>query len=229
MNNFKRILALVMVLVAVMSLAACASTEDSKTTTAPQTSASAESSTPDATEPDATEPDATEPESDVTFRVQVVDEAGNPVVGAGVQLCLETCVTHETNEEGWAVFDNPVENGYKANIAYLTDGTDVSAEPVYFEDGSTELVLTLTVTYRIQVVDAEGKPVEGETVTLVNKDAFVYTAATTDAEGYAVFYNLIAEGYQACFGDHSDMKLDGVELIDFEAEATEIVLTKAAA
>ncbi len=223
MNNFKRILALVMALVAVMALAACAPAEENKTTDSTQTSAPAESTTPDVTEPE-----DTEPEEKVTFRIQVLDLEGNPVVGAGVQLCLETCTIHDTNEEGWAEFDNKVEDGYKANIAYLADGTEVNGEPVYFESGATEMTLTLTVTYTIKVVDAEGNPVEGETVTLVNQDTFAYTAATTDAEGCAVFYNAVAEGYQACFGDHTDMKLDGVELTAFEGDATEVVLTKAA-
>ncbi len=222
MNNFKRILALVMALVAVMALAACTPDATKSTQSTESTASTAPESTSSST------PETTAPEKEITFRVQVLDLEGNPVVGAGVQLCLETCTIHDTNEEGWAEFDNKVEDGYKANIAYLADGTEVNGEPVYFESGATEMTLTLTVTYTIKVVDAEGNPVEGETVTLVNQDTFAYNAATTDAEGCAVFYNAVAEGYQACFGDHTDMKLDGVELTAFEGDATEVVLTKAA-
>ncbi len=219
MNNFKRFLALALALVMVMALAACGGND---TTVSTQDTTPAESTS---SEPVAS---STTEEKNVTFRVQVVDEAGNPVVGAGVQLCLETCKIADTNEEGWAEFDNKVEDGYKANIAYLIDGTEVNGEPTYFESGVVEMTLTLTVSYRIKVVDAEGNPVAGETVTLVNEDTYAYNAAVTGEDGYAVFYNMVAEGYKACFGDHTDMKLDGVELTAFEGEAAEVTLTKTA-
>ncbi len=222
MNKFMRLVALVMVLVSVLAFAACQPS-------VPDTTESTQSSAESTQSTQSTAP-STEPERKVTFRVKIVDEAGNTVAGVGVQLCKAdgTCTTRDTNEEGWAEFDNDVEDGYTANIAYLADYTEVNSPKQTFESGVTEMTLTLTVTYRIKVVDAEGKPVEGETVTLVNKDKFAYTKGVTDAEGYAVFYNQVAEGYNACFGDHSDMKVDGVELFPFEAEASEITLTKAA-
>ncbi len=222
MNNFKRMLALMLALVVVLSLAACGG--DTETTV------STKDTTPESTASTAPSTEATEPAEEYTFRIRVVDAEGNPVVAAGVQLCKAdgTCTVRDTNEEGWAQFNNEVEDGYTANIAYLADYTEVNSEKVYFESGVTEMTLTLTVTYRIQVVDAEGNPVAGEAVTLVNEGKYAYTLGTTNEEGYAEFFNMVAEGYVACFGDHTDGKMEGVETVAFEGEATEVVLTKAA-
>ncbi len=221
MNKFKRMLALLLVVAAVAGLVACgepAQTTNSSQSTAPSTQSTAPSST-----------QSTAAQVKITYRVRIVDEAGNPVVGAGAQLCKAdgTCTTKETNEEGWAEFDNAVEEGYTANIAYLADYTEVNSAKQKFESGVLEMTLTLKVTYRVKVVDAEGKAVAGQEVTIANKDKYAYTVMTTDAEGYACFFNEVAAGYVACLGSYTSSKeLEGVQTTAFEGDALELTLTK---
>ncbi len=219
MKKFIRTLAVVMALAAVLTACAPANTDSS---TAGTTQGTTQATTAGTTQ-------STAPEKKITFRVQVLDESGKAMAGIGVQLCKAdgTCTTRETNAEGWAEFENEVEEGYTANIAYTADYSEVNGQKQKFESGNLEMTLTLKVTYKVKVVDAEGKAVAGEVVTLVNEAKFVYSVATTDAEGYAYFYNEVNEGAKACFGDHSDMKLDGVELIAFEGDSLEVTLTKA--
>ncbi len=136
MNNFKRFMALMLVLVTVLAFAACTGNTDTtgSTTTAPTTTA-----------PTTTAPTSTAAKV-ITYRVKVVDEAGNPVEGVGVQLCKEACIIRDTNAEGWAEFENPVEDGYHANIAYaleVPDGKKVDATEYDFESGVTEMTITL--------------------------------------------------------------------------------------
>ncbi len=141
MNNMKRLMALVLVLTAVLAFAAC-------TPEAPSTEGT--TTAPTSTAPTTTAP-TTQPEKQVTFRVKVVDEAGNPVAGVGVQICKESCVIGETNEEGWAEFTNAVEDGYHANIMYepagfeIPEGKELDKSEVDFPAGQTELTLTLKV------------------------------------------------------------------------------------
>ncbi len=220
MNKILRFLAATMALAAVLSLAACAP-EGNTTAGSTQGSTQGNQSTAGTTQ-------STAPAKKITFRVQILDEAGKAAAGVGVQLCKAdgTCTIRETNAEGWAEFENPVEDGYTANIAYTADFSEVNSEKQAFASGVTEMTLTLKVTYKVKVVDAEGKAVAGETVTLVNEAKYAYSVATTDAEGYAYFYNEVNEGYTACFGDHANGKLEGVELTPFEGDAMEVTLTK---
>ena len=78
----------------------------------------------------------------VTYSVAVVDEAGNPVVGAAVQICKEACLPGVTNEEGVALF-NVLEDDYKVSFMVLPEGYEAEAEEFYFDAGSYELTITL--------------------------------------------------------------------------------------
>ncbi len=224
MNRFKHILALALVLVMAVSLVACtgntdASTnsQDSKPSTPASSSTQSSSSSVQKTEP--------------TLKVKVVDEKGNIVVGVGVQLCKAdgTCTIMYTDEEGFAGFTMEAAGaygGYTVNIASLADYTVVSSEKEPLQNGQETYELVLKVTYRIKVVDAQGNPVAGETVTLVNQDNFAATAGVTNADGYVEFFNEINDGYEGCFGDHSNFSFDGVEMTPFEKDANELVLVK---
>lgn len=78
----------------------------------------------------------------VTYTVKVVDEGGNPVVGAAVQLCKDSCLPGMTNAEGVATF-RTVEDTYKVSFMTMPAGFQSDAEEFYFEDGAFELTITL--------------------------------------------------------------------------------------
>lgn len=78
----------------------------------------------------------------VTYSVKVVDEGGNPVTGAAVQLCKDSCLPGMTNAEGVASF-RTVEDTYKVSFMTMPAGFEADAEEFYFEDGSFEMTITL--------------------------------------------------------------------------------------
>ena len=82
--------------------------------------------------------------SKVNYTVTVVDEEGNPIVGALVQLCNESCFPSPTGEDGVAKFS--LEDAkYKVSFLTLPAGYTYSGEEqeFYFEEGSVDLVITL--------------------------------------------------------------------------------------
>lgn len=78
------------------------------------------------------------------YTVTVVDEGGNPIVGAMVQLCKDSCVPNVTDENGVATFTLP-EDDYKASMMTMPAGYEYveEAEAFYFDDGSYELTIVL--------------------------------------------------------------------------------------
>lgn len=78
----------------------------------------------------------------VTYTVKVVDEGGNPVASAAVQLCKDSCLPGMTNAEGIASF-RVVEDDYKVSFMTVPAGFEAEAEEFYFDAGSYELTITL--------------------------------------------------------------------------------------
>ena len=78
----------------------------------------------------------------VTYTVKVVDENGDPVANAAVQICKDSCLPGVTNEEGVAIF-NVVEDDYKVSFMAMPEGFQAEADEFYFEGGSYELTITL--------------------------------------------------------------------------------------
>lgn len=139
MNQFKRFLALMLVLCVGFSLCACGgdnNTEGSSSsqTTAPSTTQGTESTAP------------TESTSDgkLDYKVTVLYPDGTPAVGCYVQICLDTmCYTPEvTDENGVATFHLKEQEGYKTKLAVAIEGY-VEADYIYFESGSTEITINL--------------------------------------------------------------------------------------
>lgn len=128
--TLKRLLAAVMLLCLTMGLWACAEGEEATTT-----AALAESTTPTV--------QTTEPAFD-GYTVKVVDEGGNPVANAFVQLCLDSCIPGLTDASGIATF-NVEEANYKVSFVNMPEGYDYTSEvqEFYFEDGAKEIVITL--------------------------------------------------------------------------------------
>lgn len=138
MKQIKFLLAAVLALCLMLSLCACGGNGDNNTTTGNTTAAAAGS--------DGTSEATSAPEDDgkVLYRVTVVDQDGNPISGAMVQLCLDTCFPSATNESGVAEF-RTVEADYKVSMMMMPDGYTYSTEEqeFHFAAGSTELTITL--------------------------------------------------------------------------------------
>lgn len=130
--KLKNILMLILALCMVFCLCACGNEKPNNNEETP-----APSSTADATE-GTTEAD----DGKVTYIVTVVDEGGNPVAGALVQLCLEACVPGATDAEGKATY-NVEEADYKVSFVSMPAGYTSDVNEFYFEEGKYELTITL--------------------------------------------------------------------------------------
>lgn len=140
MKTVKILLALVLAMGMLLCFAACG--EEEKKETQPATTQATTEPTEEETQIASveTEPVATNP----VYTVTVVDEGGNPVVGAMVQLCAEACYPNVTNEEGVATYSLE-EAEYKASFLQIPEGYEVidGVTDYYFEEGSMELTITL--------------------------------------------------------------------------------------
>ena len=133
----KKIIAILLMLCLAVSLCACGGSNNTVETT---TEPAVEETT---TEPETTEPETTEPAATgTTYTVKVVDEGGNPIASAAVQLCKESCLPGMTNAEGVAAF-RTVEDDYKVSFMTMPAGYEADAEEFYFESGSYEMTITL--------------------------------------------------------------------------------------
>ncbi len=98
-----------------------------------------------ASDPIVTDPVDTEPQG-VTYTVKVVDEGGNPVAGAMVQLCSDLCLPKLTDANGVAVYENQEEkDNYKASITTYPAGYEQLGEETefYFAEGVYEVTITV--------------------------------------------------------------------------------------
>lgn len=130
--NIKRILMLALIVCLALGLCACGESAGNAGETT--TEASTAESTQETTE--------AIDDGKVTYTVTVVDEGGNPVANAAVQICKDSCLPGMTNEEGIAVFE-VVEDDYKVSFMVMPEGFQADAEEFYFEAGSYELTITL--------------------------------------------------------------------------------------
>lgn len=133
----KRIVTLLLVLTLALCLVACGqdATTPATTTKAP---------VPTTTTP---VPTTTVAAPTYNYKIRVVDQDGNPIAGAYVIFCLEQCNFYQTNEEGWALIDAAITDGYMAHIMSLPEGYEgytFSQEYTNFESGQTEMTLVAT-------------------------------------------------------------------------------------
>ena len=160
--KMKSILLMVLALCLAVCLCACGSDTDSDkkdsktsptvttttqeeittTTTEAGESAPTESTTTTSAAPVVTEP--TQPvDGKANYTVIVTDEAGNPVPGAFVQLCLESCIPCITNAQGVATYSGMDVADYKVSFISVPDGYEKPADNYYFEKDSYEMTLVL--------------------------------------------------------------------------------------
>lgn len=144
--NLNRILAIVLVLCALLSLCACGDTNTpaEETPDVPVNTPVEDEKTP---ENDSEEtPVEDEEPAGVVYTVTVTDEGGNPVSGAMIQLCQgEMCLLPAaTNAEGVVTFTVAEEAAYEAKFLALPAGFDYTTEEQVFHfNGATELTIVL--------------------------------------------------------------------------------------
>ena len=142
MNNFKRFLALILVICVGVCLCACGSAEN--TTGSTQGSENTTNSTTPSSSSQQTEPSSSTSDGKVDYKVTVLYPDGTPVAGCYVMICLEDMCYNpvEADENGVATFRLTEQEGYKAKLATKVDG-HLEVDYIYFEEGSFELTITL--------------------------------------------------------------------------------------
>lgn len=223
MKTMMKVLALIMALIMVAGcLAACG--DDAKPTDPEGTTAPSETDKP--TDPEPTDPEPTD-DGKKEYKIIVKDSEGNPVSDLPVQICKEgsTCFPLKTDENGCATMrlndaldyygtvskDQTIkeyfEDKFEVTLVYdvpenpstdpeETTGTDKStdpADPASTDDGKKE--------YRIVVKDADGNPVSGvpvQVIQVLNEGGFCFPAITND-NGCAVWSLDEATDYYVTF------------------------------
>ena len=142
--NMKRLMALALALVLALCLCACGGKTDEP--------AQQPSQDPKPTAPAATEP-AEDPSEDApanenpVYTVRIVDEGGNGIAGAMVQMCQgETCMPGPLSDENGVVTFQIPEAEYKVSfLGGVPAGYDYTTEQTEFtfEAGSYELTIVL--------------------------------------------------------------------------------------
>lgn len=141
MKNMKKLLALLLAMMLVLALCACGADADADKQPEDTTEATQESTTEATTE-------ATQESVDdgkLAYKVIVVDEAGNPMAGAMVQICEGTaCNPGVTNAEGVAEI-RAVEGNYEAKMLQMPAGYTYATETEVFPfaEGALEVTIVL--------------------------------------------------------------------------------------
>ena len=137
MKMIKNLTVLLILLAMALSLCACGGSEPAATEAPATETPVVETEAPAETE-------AALADGMAIYKVIVVDEGGNPVAGAMVQLCKDSCVPGMTDAEGVATF-TIAEDDYKASMLTMPAGYAYAEETdaYYFADGSYELTIVL--------------------------------------------------------------------------------------
>lgn len=141
--RIKSILLVMLTLCLMIGLCACGSNDSADDNTSKTTQAAGKDSTAATTTTTTTQTTTTTSKLNMTqYVVTVTDEAGNPVSGAFVQLCLESCTPCITNAEGQATYQMHAAD-YKVSFISVPEGYEKPTDEYHFEEGSYELTLVL--------------------------------------------------------------------------------------
>ncbi len=114
-------------------------TEAAQTTTGTDSSETVNSGTTAPTAPVATQP----VDGKANYTVTVTDEAGNPIPGVFVQMCLESCIPCITNAQGVASYPNMAVADYKVSFISIPEGYTSEANEYHFEKDTYEMTIVL--------------------------------------------------------------------------------------
>ena len=84
--------------------------------------------------------------SGIVYTVKVVDEGGNPIAGAFVQMCQgETCMPMQTAADGVATYKVSEEADFEVKFVMMPAGYELPTEEsvFHFADGSKDMTITL--------------------------------------------------------------------------------------
>lgn len=142
--NIKRFLAAALVLCLMLALCACGK----PAVETPQEEPQQDVATDPVEKPTTQEPDQAPVENtNPVYTVKIVDEGGNPVVGAMVQMCQgETCMPGPLSDATGTVTFQVVEADYKVSfLGGVPAGYDYTTEETefHFEDGAYEMTIVL--------------------------------------------------------------------------------------
>lgn len=141
MKHVKILLAVLLAMAVVFSFCGCGADDNADTTTE-TTTAPTEESTEATTEETTQE---TVDDGKLVYKVIVVDQEGNPIAGAMVQICEGTaCNPGVTNAEGVAEI-RAAEGDYEAKMLAMPAGYTCATEEEVFPYGSGELEVTIVL------------------------------------------------------------------------------------
>ena len=149
MKNIKKILALILAFTMLFCLCSCSDSNNNSSTdnSSKDVSVNSENSADSSSNTASDDSDASSESSEeaAKFTVTVVDTNGNAVKGAYIQLCKDSCVFFESDENGIVKFSNEITEGYKLSVLSCPDGYTYEGEAeVYLESGITEYTVTLS-------------------------------------------------------------------------------------
>ena len=131
----KNLIAGLLLVCMLLCLCACGQTETPEPTT---TEPAVEQTTDPAQQ-------VTEDDGTATYTAKIVDEGGNPIAGAMVQICKDDCFPAVTDAQGVATFNRPETQGYKISFISLPSGYDYADETTefYYEGDEKDMTITL--------------------------------------------------------------------------------------
>ena len=154
-NIMKKLFVLLLALGMLVSLCACGGNESANNESSIDiTTEDPASDTSDISENNESSTPST-PEVTAAFTVTVIDQDGNPVKGAYIQLCKDSCIFKESNEQGIVSFDNEITDGYKLSVLVCPDGytTENTAYATDAEGKAAEVYLNAGITeYTVEIV-----------------------------------------------------------------------------
>ncbi len=159
MKNIKLVLAIILTFTMIITLCACGDSADNSSADSKTESASNDVSANSADHTSETASDSSDASVDASagtssdesteeakFTVKVVDANGNAVKGAYIQLCKDSCVFYESDDNGIVKFSDEITEGYKLSVLSCPDGYVYEGEAeVYLESGITEYTVTLAI------------------------------------------------------------------------------------
>lgn len=135
-----------LVATASMGLMACSESGNETQTTTVSTNQTDKSNETTTEQQTSKKEEATKSEEDnkLSYKVTVVDDGGNPVAGAMVQMCKDSCVPAVTNADGVAEFKLEAAD-YDVKFIELPAGYTYSGDEQVFKFADGELKLTITL------------------------------------------------------------------------------------